>query len=145
MEITLGSSFTVALLSCIYISLIMTPTVSAKCYGKWAIHACWGGNGKRSDPNLSPSSEKVRPSLLRQLLIKDVQRLSDILQSTDDLELPIGDQDLEARDFEPRSLNEQLVKGLTSSEEDSAFRGLPNYLRALKLRTVLRNTEDNMI
>nr|BAQ25803.1 TEP-2 precursor [Reishia clavigera] len=51
----------------VIVSTVIKPS-EGKCYGKWAMHACWGGNGKRSDPSadLAPN-----PSVLRQLLLRN--------------------------------------------------------------------------
>ncbi|XP_076466476.1 uncharacterized protein LOC143297842 [Babylonia areolata] len=70
----------VALTSLIVLSSFLTMA-EGKCSGRWAIHACWGGNGKRSGIPASPdvplgeaeeeedeSSKSL--SLLRRLLLR---------------------------------------------------------------------------
>lgn len=134
MELTFGSSFTVALLSCLYISLITCPVVTAKCHGRWAIHACFGGNGKRSDPNMSPSTDELPPTLLRQLLVSDVQRLSRLLREP---EAPVEDADLSPNPgFEPGQSNEQLMPRLAAPEpvDETTLSRLENYRQMLKNR-----------
>ncbi|XP_060558226.1 uncharacterized protein LOC132718529 [Ruditapes philippinarum] len=57
---------------CVYISCTFT-TVYGKCSGRWAIHACYGGNGKRSGPPEIDTDSKLkeRQYILRQLLLSD--------------------------------------------------------------------------
>lgn len=70
MRTDLTQACRIALISCLIVSLVATPADSArKCRGPWAIHACFGGNGKRSDPSLSPVGES---SLLRQYLLREL-------------------------------------------------------------------------
>merc|ERR1712154_104448 len=70
MEVVPGTSFVMTLCSCLYLLTISCPSVSGKCRGSWAIHACFGGNGKRSSlPSLPslPSSTHHRPTVLDKL------------------------------------------------------------------------------
>ncbi|XP_045196423.1 uncharacterized protein LOC123551503 [Mercenaria mercenaria] len=62
----------VAISVCVYISCTFT-TVYGKCSGKWAIHACYGGNGKRSGPPDTDTDSKLkeRQYILRQLLLSE--------------------------------------------------------------------------
>lgn len=61
-----------AISSCVYISFTFT-TVHGKCSGRWAIHACYGGNGKRSGPPEPDTNSKLtdRQYILRQLFLSD--------------------------------------------------------------------------
>jgi len=93
MEVTPGSSFVVALCSCLYILTISCPGASGKCRGSWAIHACFGGNGKRSSLPSAPAPaspthrhrqsllDKVPPTTLRQMLVTDLVNLQTLLQN----------------------------------------------------------------
>lgn len=58
----------VVLTSWCFMSCLLSIS-EGKCSGKWNIHACWGANGKRSSP---PLADHRRPSLLQQLLLRDV-------------------------------------------------------------------------
>lgn len=57
---------------CVYIFCTFT-TVYGRCSGRWAIHACYGGNGKRSSPpeHNSQSDLNDKQFILRQLLLSD--------------------------------------------------------------------------
>jgi len=87
MEVVPGTSFVMALCSCLYLLTISCPSVSGKCRGSWAIHACFGGNGKRSSlPSLpSPTHhratvlDKLPPATLSQLLLRDLVNLQKLL------------------------------------------------------------------
>lgn len=82
MEWTLGTN--AALISLFYLTLVTGSALCGRC-GKYK-QACYGGNGKRSDPNfnLSPSSSSAEssirlahPSLLTKILISDGDHLTD--------------------------------------------------------------------
>ncbi|KAL8570921.1 hypothetical protein ACOMHN_023594 [Nucella lapillus] len=68
-----------------------------KCSGRWAIHACWGGNGKRSDPSvdLAPS-----PTVLRQLLLRNRPVFPSAMDSSE--------EDQSADEADPSSFNSDI-------------------------------------
>ncbi|XP_067676136.1 uncharacterized protein [Haliotis asinina] len=64
-------SWCISFTALIYLALLLQPA-TGKCVGKWAIHSCFGGNGKRSDPNIAQTIDTRKQSnLLRQLLLRE--------------------------------------------------------------------------
>ncbi|KAK6170808.1 hypothetical protein SNE40_019112 [Patella caerulea] len=61
-------SVLITVTSILYLILTVS-TVSGKCSGRWAIHACFGGNGKRSDPSVADNLDNRRQNSLRQILL----------------------------------------------------------------------------
>uniref|UniRef100_A0A0B6ZT42 Uncharacterized protein n=1 Tax=Arion vulgaris TaxID=1028688 RepID=A0A0B6ZT42_9EUPU len=140
MELSIGVSF--ALVSCVYL-LVFTSPATAKCRGQWAIHACFGGNGKRSDPNMSPETN-IEPSLLRRVLFSDAQNLNRITQN-----------DNSALNEDVMSPAENEIDGLKNTDDESnrmqltrnapEVRDLRRYLRALVIQHALRENEGYLI
>ncbi|XP_052807966.1 uncharacterized protein LOC128236877 [Mya arenaria] len=63
----------IAFYTCVYISSSISTAYGYKCSGKWAIHACFGGNGKRSGPlQKSLDSTNVRDLSARQYSLRDL-------------------------------------------------------------------------
>ncbi|XP_071136511.1 uncharacterized protein [Mytilus edulis] len=63
----------------------LLPGFTNKCRGRWAIHACYGGNGKRSGPPTDLSKNNQND----QLLLKKI-----LLQNSDFNNYGIGNFDL---------------------------------------------------
>ncbi|XP_046370918.1 uncharacterized protein [Haliotis cracherodii] len=64
-------SWCISFTALIYLALLLQPA-TGKCVGKWAIHSCFGGNGKRSDPSIAQTIDTQKQSnLLRQLLLRE--------------------------------------------------------------------------
>lgn len=121
---------------CIVVALLEHNTVQGKCKGKWAIHACRGGNGKRSDPSEGDleSAARLLSARRRQFLesLRGLNSLSDGYGYAQDEALPaerleataIEDNGLgsmvddeEAGDLQPR----MLERG-GGEDEDEALR-----------------------
>lgn len=151
MELTIGSSVT--FVSCIYLLLVTSP-VSGKCRGKWAIHACFGGNGKRSDPSMN-SEPNYEPSLLHRALISDAERLRRMLQMPLVAAKPLAEsnnavsernmalstdeyEDGDIKDSSDDRYNKQLTRNVHDVTE------LRRYLRALELQHALRKKEADL-
>ncbi|XP_059179184.1 uncharacterized protein LOC131958269 isoform X2 [Physella acuta] len=140
MELTIVASF--ALISCLYLATLSTPVSgSGKCKGKWQIHACFGGNGKRSDPNMSQDTE-LPASLLKTVLISDAQKLNRMLSENealpDEASQPAYpyDDTVSKNDYD---YNQQLNR-ITPE-----IRNLRKYLEALKIQHALRESGDDLI
>jgi len=83
----------------LFVIYLGSTAMAGKCTGKWAIHACGGGNGKRSDDFLS-DGEEVRDhipdaaasrTLLSRLVRPSSDRDQEALDSAMALEPPPGD------------------------------------------------------
>nr|AQS80510.1 GGNG-1 precursor [Charonia tritonis] len=81
MKTDTAQTLCIALTSFVVLSAVFSPT-EGKCAGRWAIHACWGGNGKRSDPSLNVAPS---PSVLRQLLLRNRPVYAQALDSSEEL------------------------------------------------------------
>jgi hypothetical protein len=143
MELTVGASL--SLVSCLYL-LAFTSPASAKCHGKWAIHACFGGNGKRSDPSLSLKTN-IEPSLLHRVLISDAQKLQQLLQAQKE---DLGPQDdlilvpTQNEDEGYQGVDEDSYRGQVSRSAPEV-RGLRRYLHELELRHQLRKRQGDLM
>ncbi|BFZ09697.1 hypothetical protein BsWGS_12736 [Bradybaena similaris] len=151
MELTIGASVT--FVSCLYLLVIASP-VSGKCHGKWAIHACFGGNGKRSDPSMN-SEPSLEPSLLHRALMSDAERLSRMLQLPIIAADPLAESDnTESQRSMALSTDEYDDGGIKDNAEErynSLFtRDVPDvsdirrYVRALKLQHAMRKKEADL-
>lgn len=141
MELTIAA--TLALVSCFYLSLTTSPVsgYSSKCSGKWRIHACLGGNGKRSDPDMSP--EKIQPSLLHRVLISDAQQLNRILQETPQT----SDDSTYLSPFDDGSYKSVSDDDFSQPIDRSVpeVRALRQYLEALKIQRALREGSEDLM
>lgn len=99
-----------------------------KCRGRWAIHACYGGNGKRSGPptDLSKNNEND------QLLLKKI-----LLQNSDINNYGIDDFDITPID----PLEEQYKSGYNGLED---LKTLSDLVQELIYRQRLRELADNV-
>ncbi|KAL4233355.1 hypothetical protein ACF0H5_008037 [Mactra antiquata] len=122
----------IAFSACVYISCTFT-TVYAKCSGRWAIHACYGGNGKRSGPPLADtdSTQKDRQYILRQLLLSDRQTSPDISLDTKLTSAPVYD-DIES--FYP---------DVASYNKEKEIEKIQSLLGKLLLSKQYRNSMDD--
>lgn len=85
-------------LSCtvvIYFFSTVTTVYGRKCSGRWAIHACYGGNGKRSGPpsDSSDTLDRSKPFILGQLLLKNRSLMPELLSNYADDPTDLIDQD----------------------------------------------------
>ncbi|BFZ25011.1 hypothetical protein BsWGS_28050 [Bradybaena similaris] len=133
MELSVGGSL--ALILCLYLSVITEPASASKCRGEWAIHACFGGNGKRSDPS-------VEPGMLHKVLFSNARNLDRIFQSENvarpEEEMPAYDDEgtkADSDDIYPRQT-------VLVAPESRDFR---RYLVALKLQQALRSRDRSLI
>nr|ARS01377.1 ggng 2 [Deroceras reticulatum] len=138
MELTLGNGFVMIL--CLCLSAFTSPA-SAKCRGQWAIHACFGGNGKRSDPS-------QEHNLLQKLIISNAQRLNRMLQNENALpaaedeliEAPVQYEDDELKaEVEEESDSTQSVRKVPSMKD------LRSLLRALRIQQSLPEREASFV
>lgn len=145
MEISTGTNFGVAVLTCLYMCLLTCPTVTAKCRGRWAIHACYGGNGKRSDPNFRSASQRDTPTLLQKLLLSDATRINQLIQESEESDLPLEVvESSPGFELEP-SVLQSLPLVDSSLEQDTPLRKLRRYMMALKMQHQLRDDADRLI
>ncbi|XP_076444660.1 uncharacterized protein LOC143282780 [Babylonia areolata] len=81
MKTDIHQALYIAMTSFFILSAVIRPS-EGKCTGRWAIHACWGGNGKRSDPSMDVAPA---PSILRQLLMRNSPLFAPSLDSREDV------------------------------------------------------------
>ncbi|KAL5010588.1 hypothetical protein ScPMuIL_012893 [Solemya velum] len=99
-------------------------TVSGKCSGRWAIHSCYGGNGKRSgfdNPSLNTDTDNQKQLLLKRLLLRDV---------------PDTDRDWE------ESLGEDFEREEVDDLSQPDIRQLTDLVRELLMQKKFRNGMD---
>ncbi|XP_041354247.1 uncharacterized protein LOC121372059 [Gigantopelta aegis] len=90
----------IRLLSLVYLCVTVHPVLAGKCSGKWAIHACFGGNGKRSDPTLTDMEDKVRSNLLRNLLLRGSYQPNTFVDTQNDAQNSVLNDSPSYRHFE---------------------------------------------
>ncbi|XP_069134608.1 uncharacterized protein [Argopecten irradians] len=60
-----------AVTCCVYLSVNISSVSAGKCRGRWSIHACLGGNGKRSGQQSAlPNSGENSGLFLKKLLLR---------------------------------------------------------------------------
>jgi hypothetical protein len=140
MELTLGNGLVMIL--CLCLSAFTSPA-SAKCRGQWAIHACFGGNGKRSDPS-------QEHNLLQRLIISNAQRLNRMLQNEN--ALPAEDELIEAPvQYEDDELKTEVEEESDSTQSVRTVRKVPSMkdlrslLRALRIQQSLPEREASIV
>ncbi|KAK3603544.1 hypothetical protein CHS0354_027965 [Potamilus streckersoni] len=108
--------------------------VSGKCSGRWAIHACYGGNGKRSGPpaTLTDDTDSSKPLYLRQLLLGSRPHADQI--KYEDIPQEGSDDDV---------FYDTLNNGVLAREEDlSKVRGL---LKSLLMEKKVRSGNEDFV
>ncbi|XP_052241318.1 uncharacterized protein LOC127851536 [Dreissena polymorpha] len=108
---------------CVYITTYISTAYGYKCSGPWAIHACYGGNGKRSGlptfkSDLESDELKNRQNILRQLLFPDtllpsVSHKKDMLSESSDIEDDVNSLFPELEDYD-RSRDMAKARNLLS-------------------------------
>lgn len=147
MEMPSGTSVGLTFLSFVYLCSLNCPTATAKCRGRWAIHACYGGNGKRSDPALSATSQRSQPTLLQKVLLSNLKRLDNLLQESRESEEML-EEDFPSQGFElePSEMEDSptLMLSQPSSDSHDRYRRLRGYLLAFKLKRAIRADQDTL-
>lgn len=141
-----------------------SSAIGGKCTGKWAIHACGGGNGKRSDADLTDDTD-IRDQIpgaesgtfLSRLVLPLTDQDSRNSRLLDSLEDP--DQLKTSRDFETSrdarekadgdileslelKVQEKLAKNKKKQDELLAAFQLIKRIESRKARSKLRANSD---
>ncbi|XP_055889675.1 uncharacterized protein LOC106056435 [Biomphalaria glabrata] len=142
MELTIAANL--ALVSCIYLTLITSPAsgYTWKCKGKWFIHACLGGNGKRSDPSLNTENNIPTSLLLRRVLESDPQQINQLLGERSRPELYEENQLTSLEEPSYRSVAEgEISQSPNGNKVD--LETMRRYLEAFRLQRAIRESSED--
>jgi len=127
-------------------------TVSGKCAGQWAIHACGGGQGKRSEELKNDFSSNLQllqePSINREAPPPVDQRIAQEADRYDDSALLPAYPDADVSDWmNTERGRSELMELLTSSNnrsfQDNRRRRLALRMLLQRLRTLQKDAADD--
>nr|BAQ25802.1 TEP-1 precursor [Reishia clavigera] len=144
-----------AMMSLLILSSIVS-NAEGKCSGKWAIHACWGGNGKRSGiPAEEDDNTAKSLDLLRRLLRRKVSSSPYLPSLEDTVYVPVQPEDfLSSSESLPSSLSSSSSLLSSSSPFEDGFSEdveeaeaaaasfVPSKNRLASLTTILRKLQQ---
>lgn len=104
----------------IYFLSTVSTVNGRKCSGRWAIHACYGGNGKRSSPSSDNSLENIQRNkqfILGQLLLRNRSPNPDVISNYPD-DTSLLETDNVYPDSSDAAVREQILDRVNSILSD---------------------------